>query len=74
LSTQTQDGQAPNGHAYTLTQYRDRSGAVAGEVWHVHGGGHAWFGGDRSGSFTDPQGPDATQTMLKFFLQQRNAT
>ncbi|HVY17808.1 MAG TPA: PHB depolymerase family esterase [Rhodopila sp.] len=71
LTTKARDGQAPDGHAYTHTVTRD-AGAVIGELWQVHGGGHAWFGGDPHGSFTDPKGPDATGEMLRFFLQHRN--
>ncbi len=71
LATETEDGHIPDGHAYTRTLFHDRSGATLGEVWHVHDGGHAWFGGDPAGSFTDPKGPDATQEMLRFFLQHR---
>ncbi len=65
----TEDGQAPNGRTYTRTLFRDHAGTTVGETWQVHGGGHAWFGGDPAGSFTDAKGPDATAQMLRFFLQ-----
>ena len=42
-------------------------GRVLAESWRFDGVGHAWSGGDRSGSYTEPAGPDATALVLEFF-------
>jgi poly(hydroxyalkanoate) depolymerase family esterase len=51
----------------------DDSGRRVIESWQVRAGPHAWSGGDAAGSFTDPQGPNASEAMAAFFLRHRRA-
>lgn len=60
-------GNVPHGHAYTCTSHRDMTGTTVAEHWVIHGAGHAWAGGSKSGTYTDPKGPNATQEMMRFF-------
>jgi poly(3-hydroxybutyrate) depolymerase len=61
-----------NGHAYTQTSYQDDTGRTIVEHWTIHEAGPAWSGGRACGSYTDPQGPDASAEFVRFFGTHRN--
>lgn len=65
--TSVSEGRGPHGTPYSKTVESDRRGRVMLEHWVLHGGGHAWSGGSADGSYTDPNGVDASREMLRFF-------
>jgi poly(hydroxyalkanoate) depolymerase family esterase len=63
--------QIPTGRTYTTYKYRSKDGKVLMEKIVVEGMEHAWSGGNPQGSYTDPQGPDASRIMWEFFMKQQ---
>lgn len=61
------------GRTFTRAIHRSKSGDIFAEQWTVHGAGHAWSGGNRRGSYTDANGPDASEQMLRFFIRREPA-
>jgi poly(hydroxyalkanoate) depolymerase family esterase len=68
MSVITEEGVSAGGRHFTRTVHSDAAGQARVEHWSVQGAGHAWSGGDASGSFTDGSGPDASAAMLRFFM------
>jgi poly(hydroxyalkanoate) depolymerase family esterase len=66
-AVRTESGAAPGGRSWTRHVMSTPDGTTFAEHWEVHGAAHAWSGGSPRGSYTDPQGPDATKEMLRFF-------
>ncbi len=57
------------GRGFKRTSVVSHTGRSNLELWEVTGLGHAWSGGSTAGSYADPQGPDASAEMVRFFLQ-----
>ena len=72
-SSTVQRSAAAGGRDATRTVHRTADGRIAAEHWVIHGAGHAWSGGDGAGSYADPQGPDASAEMLRFFAGCRRS-
>jgi len=68
-TVQNRQEAASGSRPYTRTAYIDDAGVVIAEHWVVQDAGHAWFGGDPVGSYTDANGPDASAEMVRFFLE-----
>jgi poly(hydroxyalkanoate) depolymerase family esterase len=57
-----------NGRRVVVTTANAPGGRAQAEHWVIEGLGHAWSGGDGTGSYSDAAGPDASREMLRFFL------
>ena len=67
-SLQTEDKGNAGGRSFRRSRVLGEGGTDLVEHWVVEGMGHAWSGGQPSGSYTDAQGPDASAEMIRFFL------
>ena len=73
LAVSTERGGAAGGRTFSRSVHAEADGRPHLEFWTLHGAGHAWSGGNASGSFTDYKGPDASAEMVRFFLAQPRA-
>ncbi|MHA6326245.1 extracellular catalytic domain type 1 short-chain-length polyhydroxyalkanoate depolymerase [Roseivivax sp. CAU 1753] len=66
---ETEDRRTVAGRGVHRTVATTTLGAPVLEHWRIEGLGHAWSGGQPTGSYTDPAGPDASAEMIRFFLE-----
>lgn len=66
--TRTRQEVSAAGLRYTVYDH-DYQGATLLRRIEVEGMSHAWSGGSSAGSYTDPQGPSASEAMWAFFSQ-----
>jgi poly(hydroxyalkanoate) depolymerase family esterase len=66
----TRTGWSRSGQSYTQIAHVDTKGRPLVETWILHRAGHAWSGGSDAGSFTQPEGVDASEEMVRFFHAQ----
>jgi poly(hydroxyalkanoate) depolymerase family esterase len=60
------------GRIYTQHTYNDSNNDLFMEFLLVHNMHHGWSGGNKTGKFTDPLGPDATSMIWNFFKRTSN--
>jgi len=60
-------GSVPGSYSFQKCKYEDSAGRLLMEKWLVEGLGHAWPGSPSAGRFADPNGPNASEEMWRFF-------
>lgn len=65
-----ESGPGKTTHLVAETDAADRAWLVD---WRVRGVGHAWSGGAKEGTYTDPDGADATAVLFAFIAEQNAA-
>jgi poly(hydroxyalkanoate) depolymerase family esterase len=65
--SRAENGQTSDGRTYHVLRWYTARGRKVLECWLVDGLGHAWSGGRKGGSFSDPDGPRAATLMWAFF-------
>lgn len=68
LQSTTPERSTTGGLAVERTVWPGADGKPVIELWIVDGLAHAWSGGSKDGTYTDPRGPDATKVILDFLL------
>lgn len=68
-ATHLQEVGTVNNRAFTREIHRCGDDKVLAEKWTVHGTGHAWSGGQEHHGHADANGPDASDEMLRFFME-----
>jgi len=71
LDVRIEEGRSSSGCKYRRELSAGAGGSVLIEQWTISGAGHAWAGGDPSGSYTDPRRPQASREMARFFLERK---
>jgi poly(hydroxyalkanoate) depolymerase family esterase len=66
--TRREAGTSAGGRPFRREILADATGRVRLELWMITGGDHAWSGGSPTGSYTDPDGPDASAEIVRFML------
>ncbi|GAC1309258.1 MAG: hypothetical protein NVSMB21_15560 [Vulcanimicrobiaceae bacterium] len=62
------EGEVERRDGAEIVRFLDDAGRPRIEAWRVDAMGHAWSGGSFRGSHTWPKGPNASDEMMRFFL------